>query len=301
MDLVKEIKRLKEEKNALILAHLYQPAEIQEIADLVGDSYFLSKKAVESSSNLIVFCGVRFMAESAKILSPNKKVLLPAEESRCPMADMGLVDRLADLKKEHPDAKVVSYINTNLDIKAMSDVCVTSSSALNIMNNVDSDEIIFIPDRNLGSYIAEHFPNKKFILYQGFCPTHERVEVEDVLEQKEKYKDFEILVHPECKKEVRDIADYIGSTSALIDYSASSKAKGFIVVTEEGVIHQMKKRSPEKTFITLKNSMICPNMKMTNLQKVYDCLLNESNEIKIDEDMRVKAFTALQNMHKLGR
>ncbi|MDD6795668.1 MAG: quinolinate synthase NadA [Clostridiaceae bacterium] len=301
MDLVKEIKRLKEEKNALILAHLYQPAEIQEIADLVGDSYFLSKKAVESSSNLIVFCGVRFMAESAKILSPNKKVLLPAEESRCPMADMGLVDRLVDLKKEHPDAKIVSYINTNLDIKAMSDVCVTSSSALNIMNNVDSDEIIFIPDRNLGSYIAEHFPNKKFILYQGFCPTHERVEVEDVLEQKEKYKDFEILVHPECKKEVRDIADYIGSTSALIDYSASSKAKGFIVVTEEGVIHQMKKRSPEKTFITLKNSMICPNMKMTNLQKVYDCLLNESNEIEIDEDMRVKAFTALQNMHKLGR
>lgn len=301
MDLVKEIKRLKEEKNALILAHLYQPAEIQEIADLVGDSYFLSQKAVESSSNLIVFCGVRFMAESAKILSPNKKVLLPAEESRCPMADMGLVDRLVDLKKEHPDAKIVSYINTNLDIKAMSDVCVTSSSALNIMNNVDSDEIIFIPDRNLGSYIAEHFPNKKFILYQGFCPTHERVEVEDVLEQKEKYKDFEILVHPECKKEVRDIADYIGSTSALIDYSASSKAKGFIVVTEEGVIHQMKKRSPEKTFITLKNSMICPNMKMTNLQKVYDCLLNESNEIEIDEDMRVKAFTALQNMHKLGR
>lgn len=300
MDLVSEIKKLKKEKNALILAHLYQPAEVQDIADLVGDSYFLSKKAVESSSNLIVFCGVRFMAESAKILSPNKKVLLPAKESSCPMADMGIVERVEKLKKEHPNAKVVSYINTNLDIKAISDVCVTSSSALKIMNNIGSDEIIFVPDRNLGSYIAEQFPEKKFILYQGFCPTHERVKAKDVLEKKNQYKDYEVLVHPECNREVRELADHIGSTSELINYSASSDAKGFIVVTEEGVIHQMKMKSPDKQFITLNEHMICPNMKMTNLQKVYDCLLNESNEIKIDESMRKKAFTALNNMHILG-
>jgi quinolinate synthase len=300
VDLVKEINRLKKEKKALILAHLYQPAEVQDIADIIGDSYFLSKKAVESDCNLIVFCGVRFMAESAKILSPQKKVLLPAEESRCPMADMALADKLQQLKAQHPFAKIISYINTNLDIKAMSDVCVTSSSALKIMKNIKEKDIIFLPDKNLGSFIAEHFPEKNFILYQGFCPTHERVKVEDILELKEKYPDYEILVHPECNKSVRDLAHFIGSTSEIINYSSSSKSTGFIVVTEEGVIHQMKLKNPNKTFITLKNSMICPNMKMTNLQKIYDCLLNETNEIIIDENSRIKAYNALQNMHKLG-
>ncbi|WP_407717521.1 quinolinate synthase NadA [Inconstantimicrobium porci] len=300
MDLIEEIKRLKKKKNALILAHLYQPAEIQDIADLVGDSYFLSKKAVQSSCDLIVFCGVRFMAESAKILSPNKKVLLPAEEAACPMADMALVSKIESLKRQYPKAKVVSYINTNIDVKAISDVCVTSSSALKIMGNIKSNEIIFVPDRNLGRYVAEHFPDKKFILYQGFCPTHERVKVADVLEQKNKYKNFKVLVHPECRKEVRDVADCVGSTSELIDYTVSSDAEGFIVVTEEGVIHQMKRKSPHKKFITLQNSMICSNMKMTDLHKVYDCLLNESNEIKLDESMRIKAYKALSNMHLLG-
>jgi quinolinate synthase len=300
MNLVEEIKKLKKEKGALILAHLYQSPEIQEIADITGDSYFLSKKAVESSSNLIVFCGVRFMAESAKILSPHKKVLLPAEKSRCPMADMALMDRLEDLKKIHPKAKVISYINTNLDIKAVSDVCVTSSSALKIMNNIEENEIIFLPDRNLGEYIAEHFPNKKFILYQGFCPVHERVEPEDITELKDKYPTYEVLVHPECKKEVRNLANFIGSTSEIINYAKDSSSKGFMVVTEEGVLYQMKKNNPNKEFIPLTNSMICPNMKMTNLQNLYDCLLNESNEIIIDEDMRIKAYRALENMHKLG-
>lgn len=300
MNIVNEIKRLKEEKNALILAHLYQRQEIQEIADIVGDSYFLSKKAMESDCDLIVFCGVRFMAESAKILSPNKRILLPAEESRCPMADMALVEKLDDLKKEHPHAKVISYINTNLDIKALSDVCVTSSSALKIMNNIEEDEIIFLPDRNLGGYISEFFPNKKFILYQGFCPTHERVEPKDILELKTEYKDFEVLVHPECNKPVRDLADFIGSTSEIIDYSHKSESQGFIVVTEEGVLYQMKLKSPNKKFIPLKESMICPNMKMTTLEDVYKCLKDEANEIIIDEKQRVKALTALQNMHLLG-
>ena len=300
MNLIEEIKKLKKEKNALVLAHLYQRPEIQELADIVGDSYFLSKKAMESDKDLIVFCGVGFMAESAKILSPNKRVLLPAKEARCPMADMGTVYKLQALKDEYPNAKVVSYINTNLDIKAMSDVCVTSSSALKIMNNLEGDEIIFVPDRNLGEYISEFFPNKKFILYQGFCPIHERVTPEDILELKELYPSFEVLVHPECNKPVRSLADYIGSTSELINYSAESKAEGFIVVTEEGVLHQMKKKSPNKTFIPLKNSMICPNMKMTTLDELYDCLLNESNEVQIDEEQRIKALTALENMHLLG-
>lgn len=300
MDLVKEIIRLKEEKGALVLAHLYQRPEIQEIADIVGDSYFLSKKAVESSSNLIVFCGVGFMAESAKILSPNKRILLPAKEARCPMADMATIDRVKDLISKNPTAKVVSYINTNLDIKALSDVCVTSSSALKIMNNIEEKDIIFVPDRNLGEFIGEHFPNKNFILYQGFCPTHERVQQSAVLELKKEYPSYEVLVHPECNKGVRDVADYIGSTSELINYSASSDSEGFIVVTEEGVLHQMNLKSPNKKFIPLKEAMICPNMKMTTLDELYSCLLNESNEIIIDEDKRVKALKALQNMHLLG-
>jgi len=300
LDLVKEILRLKEEKGALILAHLYQRPEIQEIADIVGDSYFLSKKAVESTSNLIIFCGVGFMAESAKILSPNKRVLLPAKEARCPMADMAILDRVLKLKEEHPNAKIISYINTNLDIKAISDVCVTSSSALKIMNNIKEKDIIFVPDRNLGEYISEHFEDKNFILYQGFCPTHERVEKEDILKLKEEYPNYEVLVHPECNKGVRSIADYIGSTSELINYSVKSPSKGFIVVTEEGVLYQMKNKSPNKEFIPLKEPMICPNMKMTTLDELYNCLLNESNEIIIDEEKRVKALTALQNMHLLG-
>lgn len=181
MSLKEEILKLKKEKNALIVAHLYQCDEIQEIADIVGDSYFLSKKAMESDKDLIIFCGVKFMAESAKILSPHKKVLIPSNETTCPMADMALVDRLENLMDKHPNAKVVSYINSNLDIKALSDVCVTSSSAIDILNNLDTEEIIFLPDRNLGSYLQEQLPNKNFTLYQGFCPTHERIEKEEII------------------------------------------------------------------------------------------------------------------------
>lgn len=261
MNLKEEILKLKEEKNALIVAHLYQCDEIQEIADIVGDSYFLSKQAMESSKDLIIFCGVKFMAESAKILSPHKKVLIPSNSTTCPMADMALVNRLEDLKDKHPNAKVVSYINSNLDIKALSDVCVTSSSAIDILNNLNSDEIIFLPDRNLGGYLAEQLPDKKFTLYPGFCPTHERIEKDEIISLKEQYPNYPVLVHPECNKEVRDLADYIGSTSELINYSANSTAAGFIVITEEGVFYEMKLKSPNKTFIPTKTGMICPNMK----------------------------------------
>lgn len=300
MCLKKQILKLKEEKNALIVAHLYQCDEIQEIADIVGDSYFLSKKAMESDKDLIIFCGVKFMAESAKILSPNKKILIPSNNTTCPMADMALADRLKDMMGKHPEAKIVSYINSNLDIKALSDVCVTSSSALDILNNIDAEEIIFLPDRNLGSYLAEQIPNKKFILYQGFCPTHERIEKDEILDLKEKYPNYPVLVHPECNKEVRDLADYIGSTSELINYSASSNSDGFIVVTEEGVFYEMKLKSPNKTFIPTRTGMICPNMKKISLNDLYNCLKNEEFEVHIDEDLRVKAHKSLENMHLLS-
>lgn len=301
MDLKKEIIKLKKEKNAFILAHLYQRDEIQELADIVGDSYFLSKKAMESDKDLIVFCGVKFMAESAKILSPNKRVLIPSSETTCPMADMAVMYKLDELKERHKNAKIVTYINSNIDIKAVSDVCVTSSSAEEIINNIDSDEIIFLPDRNLGEYIQEKISNKKFVLYDGFCPTHERIEADEIKSLKEEYNEFEVLVHPECNKEVRDLADYIGSTSELINYSEKSKSKGFIVVTEEGVLYEMKKRSKDKVFITTKTGMICPNMKMINLENLYNCLLNEEYEVILDEDIREKAFKSLENMHLLSK
>jgi len=300
LGLKEDILKLKKEKNALVLAHLYEKAEIQEVADIVGDSYFLSKKAMESSKNIIVFCGVKFMAESAKILSPNKRILIPVNDTTCPMADMATVDKLKAMKLRNPKAKVVTYINSNGDIKALSDVCVTSSSAKAILNNIEEEEIIFLPDRNLGSYLQENIQNKKFILYDGFCPVHERVEEEEVLTLKNRYPNFKVLVHPECSKKVRDLGDFIGSTSEIIDYSVQDGTNGFIVVTEEGVLYQMKEKSPNKTFIPIDNGMICPNMKKISMKDLYNCLINEEFEVHIEEELRLKAHRSLENMHLLS-
>jgi len=299
LGLKEDILKLKKEKNALVLAHLYEKAEIQEVADIV-DSYFLSKKAMESSKDIIVFCGVKFMAESAKILSPNKRILIPVNDTTCPMADMATVDKLKAMKLRNPKAKVVTYINSNGDIKALSDVCVTSSSAKAILNNIEGEEIIFLPDRNLGSYLQENIQNKKFILYDGFCPVHERVEEEEVLTLKNRYPNFKVLVHPECSKKVRDLGDFIGSTSEIIDYSVQDGTNGFIVVTEEGVLYQMKEKSPNKTFIPIDNGMICPNMKKISMKDLYNCLINEEFEVHIEEELRLKAHKSLENMHLLS-
>lgn len=300
LDLIQKIKDLKEEKNAYIVAHLYQRGEIQDLADEIGDSYYLSKKVMETDKNLIVFCGVRFMADSAKILSPDKKILLSAKNARCPMADMTVKSRVLKLKEQNPNAKVVSYINTHIDIKEISDVCVTSSSAVDILKNMEDKEILFVPDRNLGQYIAEQVPDKKFTFYPGFCPIHERIEASDIIPLKERHPDYEILVHPECNKEVRDLAQFVGSTSEIIQYTSDSSSTGFIVVTEEGVVHQMKKDNPQKDFLTVECGMICPNMKMTTLEELYDCLLNETNEIILDEEQRKRALRSLENMHLLS-
>jgi len=300
LGLKEDILKLKKEKNALVLAHLYEKAEIQEVADIVGDSYFLSKKAMESSKDIIVFCGVKFMAESAKILSPNKRILIPVNDTTCPMADMATVDKLKAMKLRNPKAKVVTYINSNGDIKALSDVCVTSSSAKAILNNIEEEEIIFLPDRNLGSYLQENIQNKKFILYDGFCPVHERVEEEEVLTLKNRYPNFKVLVHPEGSKQVRALGDFIGSTSELIDYSVQDGTNGFIVVTEEGVLYQMKEKSPNKTFIPIENGMICPNMKKISMKDLYNCLINEEFEVHIEEELRLKAHKSLENMHLLS-
>ena len=294
--LSEKILKLKKEKNAIILAHLYQIPEVQEIADYVGDSYYLSQVARDAKEDLIIFCGVKFMAESAKVLSPDKTVILPAPNAGCPMADMAEVEEMI---KKYPDAFKVCYINSSYEVKALCDASVTSSSALNIMNNIPNKQILFLPDQNLGGYIAEFFPEKEFILWRGFCPTHHRITAEDVLNAKQEHPNVKVLAHPECSKEVRELSDYLGSTSGIIDYATKCEDNEFIIATEEGVLHQLQKKNPNKKFY-FPEMMVCPNMKKTTLQDIYDALDGKREEVVLDEEIRQKALTSLENMHKLG-
>ena len=297
--LSEKILKLKKEKNAIILAHLYQIPEVQEIADYVGDSYYLSQVARDAKEDLIIFCGVKFMAESAKVLSPEKTVILPAPNAGCPMADMAEVEDVEEMIKKYPDAFKVCYINSSYEVKALCDASVTSSSALKIMKNIPNKQILFLPDQNLGGYISEFFPEKEFILWKGFCPTHHRITAEDIIKAKEEHPNVKVLSHPECSKEVRDLSDYIGSTSGIINYATECEDKEFIIATEEGVLHQLKKKNPDKKFY-FPEMMICPNMKKTSLQDVYDALDGKKEEVILDEEIRKKALTSLENMHKLG-
>lgn len=298
-ELSEKILKLKKEKNAIILAHLYQIPEVQEIADYVGDSYYLSQVARDAKEDLIIFCGVKFMAESAKVLSPDKTVILPAPNAGCPMADMAEVEDVEEMIKEYPDAFKVCYINSSYEVKALCDASVTSSSALNIMNNIPNKQILFLPDQNLGGYIAEFFPEKEFILWRGFCPTHHRITAEDVLNAKQEHSNVKVLAHPECSKEVRELSDYLGSTSGIIDYATKCEDNEFIIATEEGVLHQLQKKNPNKKFY-FPEMMVCPNMKKTTLQDIYDALDGKREEVVLDEEIRQKALTSLENMHKLG-
>ena len=298
-ELSEKILKLKKEKNAIILAHLYQIPEVQEIADYVGDSYYLSQVARDAKEDLIIFCGVKFMAESAKVLSPDKTVILPAPNAGCPMADMAEVEDVEEMIKEYPDAFKVCYINSSYEVKALCDASVTSSSALNIMNNIPNKQILFLPDQNLGGYIAEFFPEKEFILWRGFCPTHHRITAEDVLNAKQEHPNVKVLAHPECSKEVRELSDYLGSTSGIIDYATKCEDNEFIIATEEGVLHQLQKKNPNKNFY-FPEMMVCPNMKKTTLQDIYDALDGKREEVVLDEEIRQKALTSLENMHKLG-
>ena len=297
--LSEKILKLKKEKNAIILAHLYQIPEIQEIADYVGDSYYLSQVARDAKEDLIIFCGVKFMAESAKVLSPEKTVILPAPNAGCQMADMAEVEDVEEMIEKYPDAFKVCYINSSYEVKALCDASVTSSSALNIMNNIPNKQILFLPDQNLGGYIAEFFPEKEFILWRGFCPTHHRITAEDVLNAKQEHPNVKVLAHPECSKEVRELSDYLGSTSGIIDYATKCEDNEFIIATEEGVLHQLQKKNPNKKFY-FPEMMVCPNMKKTTLQDIYDALDGKREEVVLDEEIRQKALTSLENMHKLG-
>jgi len=300
-ELKEKIQRLKVEKNALILAHYYQNDDIQEIADFVGDSYYLSKIAKECNENTIVFCGVKFMAESAKILSPEKTVLLPNIEAGCTMAEMINGEDVRELKKEHPNAKVVCYINSTAEVKAESDICCTSSNALKIINKLNLDEIIFIPDKNLGEYINEKAHVKDMILWNGFCRVHEFVSTEEIMEVKNADENVKVLVHPECNREIRKLADFIGSTGEIIDFATQDTGEKYIIVTEEGILYELKNKNPNKQFITPKTPMTCCSMKKTTLDDVYNSLLNKQYEVTLDEKIRQAAYNCLNAMHEMAR
>lgn len=294
------IMKLKNERNAIILAHNYQIGDVQDIADVVGDSFALAKKAAATDCDVIVFCGVHFMAESAKILNPEKTVLLPVLDAGCPMADMVDGAGLRKLKAKHPDAKVVTYINSSAEVKAESDVICTSSNAVKVISSLEAKKIIFAPDMNLGSYVAKLLPDKEFILWDGYCLTHMRVKPEDIDSVRESHPGAKVLVHPECSLEVQAKADFLGSTSEIIEYAGIIPEKEIIVGTEEGVLHIMRAKYPDKKFYLLSPGLICPNMKKTRLQDVYEALLYNKNIIEIEPEVRMKSLKALQEMLRLG-
>ena len=296
MNYREEVLRLKEERNAIIVAHLYQDGDIQDIADMVGDSFELSRYCATTDKDVIVFCGVHFMAESAKILSPEKTVLLPAIDAGCPMADMANVEDLRKLKAKYPEAAVVCYVNTTAAIKAECDICCTSSIAEKVVRSVPNKQIIFLPDRNLGQYIAKYIPEKEFIFWPGFCPTHNALSIMHVKEAREAYPNAVLAVHPEAPPEVVDLADFVGSTKQIIDFCTQSDKQEFIIGTEEGILHQLKKRNPDKEFHMLKYRFICPNMKKTSMETLYEALRDMKHEITLDPETINKASMSLKKM-----
>ncbi|TEU00221.1 MAG: quinolinate synthase NadA [Candidatus Stahlbacteria bacterium] len=295
MNVQEEITRLKEEKNAIILVHNYQRPKVQDVADYLGDSLGLSRKASNTNADMIVFCGVTFMAETAKILSPDKTVLLPRKEAGCPMADMVTSSDVIALKEKYPDAKVVSYVNTNADVKAVTDVCCTSSNAVEVVRNIEADRVIFVPDRNLASYVGR-FVDKEIIPWDGYCYVHERITKDEVLKAKEKYPDALLLVHPECNPPVIDIADEVLSTQGMVDFVGESDNKRFLIGTEEGILYRLKKENPDKEFYPAGTPKICQNMKRTTLDDVYLALKDEQYPIEIPDEIISSAKRALEAM-----
>jgi quinolinate synthase len=294
-ELKERLLQLKKERNAIILAHYYQRDEIQEVADFRGDSFLLAQKAAQTDADVIVFCGVHFMGESAKILAPNKTVIIPDERAGCPMADMVNVEGLRALKRQHPNATVVSYINTSADIKSETDICCTSANAIKVIESVESDEIIWVPDKNLGDYVSK-FTNKKMIIWEGYCNTHDMLTVKDVEEMKAQYPNAQFVVHPECRPEVVRLGDFVGSTTAIIKYCKESPCQEFIVGTEDGTGYQLRMDSPNKQFHFATKYLVCPNMKVNNLKKVVRCLETMQPEIYVPTEVADKARLSLERM-----
>lgn len=295
-----DIRKLLKDKDAIMVAHNYQRDEVQEIADFAGDSLGLSRIAAESDAKVIVFCGVHFMAESAAILAPEKKVLLPRLDAGCPMADMITAEDIMEEREKRPNAAIVAYVNTTAEVKAHSDICCTSANAVSIVNAVESDEVFMIPDRNLAQWVKKSVlktrPTMKMDYWDGFCPTHEYLTPEDVTALKKRHPDAAFMAHPECNPAVVDMADHVCSTSGMYTYAEKSPAKTFIVATENGILYRLRRDNPEKEFFLASEAMICPNMKLINLEDIIVSLENMSGRVTVEEDIRIKAKVTLDKM-----
>ena len=295
-----EIRELSRDSGAVILAHNYQRAEVQDVADFVGDSLGLSRIAAQTGAGTIVFAGVHFMAETAKILAPDRRVLLPEPRAGCPMADMITGPLLAAWKAEHPGVAVVTYVNSSAEVKAESDVCVTSANAVAVVRGLGAERILFAPDRNLGSWVARSLPHVDVLLWDGWCPTHDDVTPAQLADARAEHPGALVLAHPECRPEVVDLADAVLSTSQMLSFAEENPAHEFIVVTESGLLRGLRKAAPGKTFFELAPRMLCPNMKLTTLAKVRDCLRDGTGEVLVPEDVRMRALCAVERMVAIG-
>ncbi len=301
MKIIEEIKKWKKEKNAVILAHYYVNPEVQEIADYIGDSFYLSKVAVGLKEQTIVFCGVSFMGESAKILNPEKTVLMPDLTADCAMAHMADAETIRRMREKYEDLAVVCYINSTAELKRHSDVCVTSANAVQIVKALPNRHIFFIPDKNLARYVAEQVPEKEFVFNNGYCPVHEHMQLEEIKKVREQHPQAEILTHPECPEAVCEISDYIGSTSGIIAYAAKSPCKEFIVCTENGVRYELEKQNPDKKFYFTETEPVCPDMKLITLEKILHVLQTGENEVHITEELRQESGKTLERMLELAK
>lgn len=301
-DVIKQqIRDLLKQHNAVLLAHNYMRDEVQEIAGITGDSLALSMEAAKTDADVIVFCGVHFMAESAAILSPKKKVILPRPDAGCPMADMVTAEDLRALKAKHPGVPVVTYVNSSADVKAESDICCTSANAIKVVKSLKDDTLIFVPDRNLGRWVAQFVPEKEFIFWEGFCPTHERMTVAAVLQKKAEHPDALFICHPESAPEVTALADHACSTSGMYDYCRTSPATSFIIGTEAGILYKLRVENPGKEFILASPALFCPNMKLTSLEDVLISLQTLSPVVSVPENTRIRARSALDRMLAVPR
>ena len=298
-DIVRKIEQLKKDRNAILLVHNYQRPEVQDIADFLGDSLGLSRQAAATDANVIVFCGVHFMAETAKILSPEKTVLMPDIQAGCPMANMVTAEPLAAMKREHPDATVVTYVNSSAAVKAQSDYCCTSANAVSVVQAIRNSKVLFVPDRHLGEFAAEHC-DKEFIFWEGFCPIHMKILAEDIVRLRKECPDAEVLVHPECTADVRALADHILSTTGICQRVQESDAETFVIGTEVGILHRLRRENPEKRFIPASERAVCPNMKLATLEKVLWSMEDLAEEVQVEEDIRRQAKRAIDRMVAIG-
>ena len=305
MDFIKEINRLKREKNAIILAHCYQNVEVDEVADFVGDSLYLSQVAAKTDADIILFAGVYFMAQSAKILSPNKKVLMPNVNAGCAMADMINVQKLRAFKQQYPNIPVVCYINSTAEVKAECDVCCTSSNAINIVKNLGVEKVLFVPDNYLGKWVQKQLKGDvEVITFDGCCPIHQLITVQDIKDTRKKYPNALILTHPECRAEVSESSDFVGSTKEIMAYAKESTSKQFVIATEKGVVDRLNRDSKKynwgKEFFLIKDCIVCESMKMNTLENIYNCLKDEKFEIDVDKEIAKKALMSIDKMLEMS-